>query len=145
MYLKLYFAWYSHKQLLYRRINGNSPTIPVQLSPSAGLLLLQKHRHGTHNKHLGPLSRTCVNNELGYPRSSRVNLQARSGSVTDGGVCECQGTRAVNPPERHQSEGPRMLIGKARVHKWQIMTYKWEFMWPLSVLGDPSRDVDGAH
>lgn len=46
-----------HKQMLYRRINGKSLTIPVQLCPSAGLLLLQKHRHGTHNKHLGPLSR----------------------------------------------------------------------------------------
>lgn len=106
-----------HKQLLYIRINGNSLTIPVQLCPSAGWLLLQKHRHGTHNKHLGPLSRTCVNNEPGYPQSSRVDLGARSGSVTNGGVCECQGTRAVNPPERHQYEGPRMLIGEARVHK----------------------------
>lgn len=61
------------------------------------------------------------------------------------GICECQGTRAVNPPERHQSEGPKTLIGGAHVHKWQIMTYKWEFMWPLDVPGDPGRDGEGAN
>lgn len=67
------------------------------------------------------------------------------GFVANGALCVCQGTGAVNPPERHQSEGPGTLIGVARVHKWQIMTYKWEFMWPLGARGDPGRDGEGAH
>lgn len=95
-----------HKQLLYRRINGNSPTIHVQLCPIAGLLLLQKHRHGAHNKHLGPLSRTCINNEPGYPQSSRVDLGARSGSVTNGGSVSAKVPELWIPQRGISLKGP---------------------------------------
>lgn len=53
--------------------------------------LSQKHTQkpetpwDTHSQHLDPFSGTCVHNEPGYPQSSRVDLGARSGFVTNGG------------------------------------------------------------
>lgn len=40
------------------------------------------------------------------------------------GLCECQGTRAVNPPERHHSEGPTPLIGEP--------VYINDRLWPIN-------------
>lgn len=84
-------------------------------SPTSRLTEKQKHRTLT----------TCTWNHSPEPVSlmSQVIHSPPGFAWTPGqdlslmGLCECQGTRAVNPPERHQSEGPRTLIGGAHVHK----------------------------
>lgn len=64
-----------------------------------------------------PPPRTGVTNESTCPQSSSVGLHSGHASLSLMGLCECQGTGAVNPPGRHQSGGPGTLIGAARVHK----------------------------
>lgn len=99
----------------------------------------------TPNKYLElfPWSRAIYEPDYPCSPAGSSGTQSRGLSLMD--PCECQDTRAVNPPERNQSKKTPTLIGGAHVRKWQIMTYKWEFMWPLDMPADPGRDGEGVY
>ena len=51
------------------------PASPLTFQPTD----TETDTQDTHNKHLEPFSSTSVSNEPGYPQSSRVGLDTRSG------------------------------------------------------------------
>lgn len=64
----------------------------------------------SHNKHLEPFPSTSVINEPGYPQSSRVSLDVRSGFVTNG---------ALWVPGYQSCESPREAsVWRAQASNW---------------------------
>lgn len=116
------------------------PASPLPLLP----LDTETDTKDYHNKDLEPFSRTGVFYDPRYPQPPLVNWDARLEFVTNG-VLWVPGTQSCESPREASVWKTQALIGVARVHKWQIMTYKWEFMWPLEVPGDPGRDGEGVH
>lgn len=58
------------------------PASPLPFQPTD----IETDTRDTHNKHLESFPSTSVINEPGYPQSSRVGLDARSGFVTNGAL-----------------------------------------------------------
>ena len=64
------------------RFNAGFLPAPLPFQPTD----IETDTQDTHNKHLEPFPSTGVINEPGYPQSSRVGLDARSGFVTNGAL-----------------------------------------------------------